>query len=91
MASKLLFRKITILSLLNSPILNLMSKVYLGGDDINRVEDLISKAMSRNIVKRCNVVIAFHLKEARYSNVDRISSLQSKRSVKSRQFTTHIS
>jgi hypothetical protein len=31
MTSKLLFRKITILSLLNSPILNLISKVYLDG------------------------------------------------------------
>jgi hypothetical protein len=34
MTSKLLFRKITILSLLNSPILNLISKVYLDGYDM---------------------------------------------------------
>jgi hypothetical protein len=62
MTSKLLFRKITILSLLNSPILNLISKGYLDGYDIfgffnqrflielfyDRVGDIISNtAMSR--------------------------------------------
>lgn len=34
MTSKLLSRKIMILSLLNSPILNLISKVYLDGYDM---------------------------------------------------------